>query len=106
MSVFTVAVTKLIFFFDTDRLTKREAQVKRRLKNNREIARFPMHHTAPQGSQAETCSSSCPGWLYRFALKALGQETLCRAYRRPTTQVASYGFQNNCLGILEKTLTT
>ncbi|XP_040095028.1 constitutive coactivator of peroxisome proliferator-activated receptor gamma isoform X1 [Oryx dammah] len=99
---FTAVGIKLIFFFDgMVEQSKRGEWVKRRLKNNREIARI-FHHIKSHREQPGRNMFFIPSGLAvftRFALKALGQETLC-SLREADYEVASYGFQNNCLGIL------
>ena len=81
--------------------SKRDEWVKRRLKNNREIAKI-FHYIKSHREQPGRNMFFIPSGLAiftRFALKALGQETLC-SLQEADYEVASYGFQNNCLGIL------
>ncbi|KAM7240781.1 hypothetical protein CapIbe_008687 [Capra ibex] len=102
VSAFTAVGIKLIFFFDgMVEQSKRGEWVKRRLKNNREIAKI-FHHIKSHREQPGRNMFFIPSGLAvftRFALKALGQETLC-SLQEADYEVASYGFQNNCLGIL------
>ncbi|XP_043313045.1 constitutive coactivator of peroxisome proliferator-activated receptor gamma [Cervus canadensis] len=99
---FTAVGIKLIFFFDgMVEQSKRDEWVKRRLKNNREIAKI-FHYIKSHREQPGRNMFFIPSGLAiftRFALKALGQETLC-SLQEADYEVASYGFQNNCLGIL------
>ncbi|KAM5284855.1 constitutive coactivator of peroxisome proliferator-activated receptor gamma isoform 4-T6 [Hipposideros larvatus] len=93
---------KLIFFFDgMVEQDKRDVWVKRRLKNNREIARI-FHYIKSHREQPSRNMFFIPSGLAiftRFALKTLGQETLC-SLQEADYEVASYGLQNDCLGIL------
>ncbi|XP_055289071.1 constitutive coactivator of peroxisome proliferator-activated receptor gamma isoform X2 [Moschus berezovskii] len=99
---FTAVGIKLVFFFDgMVEQSKRDEWVKRRLKNNREIAKI-FHYIKSHREQPGRNMFFIPSGLAiftRFALKALGQETLC-SLQEADYEVASYGFQNNCLGIL------
>ena len=99
---FTAVGIKLIFFFDgMVEQSKRGEWVTRRLKNNREIAKI-FHYIKSRREQPGRNMFFTPSGLAiftRFALKALGQETLC-SLQEADYEVASYGFQNNCLGIL------
>ncbi|KAM8788017.1 constitutive coactivator of peroxisome proliferator-activated receptor gamma [Rhynchonycteris naso] len=99
---FTAVGIKLIFFFDgMVEQGKRDVWVKRRLKNNREIARI-FHYIKSHREQPGRNMFFIPSGLAiftRFALKALGQETLC-SVQEADYEVASYGLQNHCLGIL------
>ncbi|XP_041602327.1 constitutive coactivator of peroxisome proliferator-activated receptor gamma isoform X1 [Vulpes lagopus] len=102
VKTFTTVGIKLIFFFDgMVEQEKRDEWVKRRLKNNREISRI-FHYIKSHKEQPGRNMFFIPSGLAiftRFALKALGQETLC-SLQEADYEVASYGFQNNCLGIL------
>uniref|UniRef100_G1P3X5 Constitutive coactivator of peroxisome proliferator-activated receptor gamma n=1 Tax=Myotis lucifugus TaxID=59463 RepID=G1P3X5_MYOLU len=99
---FTDVGIKLVFFFDgMVEKEKRDVWVKRRLKNNREIARI-FHYIKTHREQPSRSMFFIPSGLAiftRFALKTLGQETLC-SLQEADYEVASYGLQNNCLGIL------
>ncbi|XP_044779895.2 constitutive coactivator of peroxisome proliferator-activated receptor gamma isoform X4 [Bubalus bubalis] len=99
---FTAVGIKLIFFFDgMVEQSKRDEWVKRRLKNNREIAKI-FHYIKSHREQPGRNMFFIPSGLAiftQFALKTLGQETLC-SLQEADYEVASYGFQNNCLGIL------
>uniref|UniRef100_A0A4X1VZ62 Constitutive coactivator of peroxisome proliferator-activated receptor gamma n=1 Tax=Sus scrofa TaxID=9823 RepID=A0A4X1VZ62_PIG len=91
VKTFTAVGIKLIFFFDgMVEQNKRDEWVKRRLKNNREIEQPGRNmFFIPSGLAVFT----------RFALKTLGQETRC-SLQEADYEVASYGLQNDCLGIL------
>uniref|UniRef100_A0A8C3WF61 Constitutive coactivator of peroxisome proliferator-activated receptor gamma n=1 Tax=Catagonus wagneri TaxID=51154 RepID=A0A8C3WF61_9CETA len=99
---FTAAGIKLTFFFDgTVEQNKRGEWVKRRLRNNREIARifrYVKSHKEQPGRSMFFIPSGLAVFT-RFALKALGQETRC-SLQEADYEVASYGLQNGCLGIL------
>ncbi|XP_014652925.1 PREDICTED: constitutive coactivator of peroxisome proliferator-activated receptor gamma isoform X2 [Ceratotherium simum simum] len=102
VKTFTAVGIKLIFFFDgMVEQDKRDEWVKRRLKNNREISRI-FHYIKSHKEQPGRNMFFIPSGLAiftRFALKTLGQETLC-SLQEADYEVASYGLQNNCLGIL------
>ncbi|XP_045356330.1 constitutive coactivator of peroxisome proliferator-activated receptor gamma isoform X12 [Leopardus geoffroyi] len=102
VKTFTAVGIRLIFFFDgTVEQDKRDEWVKRRLKNNREISRI-FHYIKSHKEQPGRNMFFIPSGLAiftRFALKSLGQETLC-SLQEADYEVASYGLQNNCLGIL------
>nr|XP_021526345.1 constitutive coactivator of peroxisome proliferator-activated receptor gamma isoform X3 [Aotus nancymaae] len=99
---FTAVGIKLVFFFDgMVEQDKRDEWVKRRLKNNREISRI-FHYIKSHKEQPGRNMFFIPSGLAvftRFALKTLGQETLC-SLQEADYEVASYGLQHNCLGIL------
>ncbi|XP_051020106.1 constitutive coactivator of peroxisome proliferator-activated receptor gamma [Acomys russatus] len=102
VAAFTSAGVKLIFFFDgMVEPGKRDEWVKRRLKNNREISKI-FHHIKSKRDQPGRNMFFIPSGLAiftRFALKALGQETFC-SLQEADYEVAAYGLQHNCLGIL------
>ncbi|XP_024600673.1 constitutive coactivator of peroxisome proliferator-activated receptor gamma isoform X1 [Neophocaena asiaeorientalis asiaeorientalis] len=102
VKTFTAVGIKLVFFFDgMVEQSKRDEWVKRRLKNNREIAKI-FHYIKSHREQPGRNMFFIPSGLAiftQFALKALGQETLC-SLQEADYEVASYGLQNNCLGIL------
>ncbi|XP_044097899.1 constitutive coactivator of peroxisome proliferator-activated receptor gamma isoform X2 [Neovison vison] len=102
VKTFTTVGIKLVFFFDgMVEQEKRGEWVKRRLKNNREISRV-FHYIKSHREQPGRNMFFIPSGLAiftRFALKTLGQETLC-SLQEADYEVASYGLQNNCLGIL------
>ncbi|XP_047413505.1 constitutive coactivator of peroxisome proliferator-activated receptor gamma isoform X2 [Sciurus carolinensis] len=99
---FAAVGIKLVFFFDgMVEQGKRNEWVKRRLKNNREISRI-FHYIRSHREQPGRNMFFIPSGLAiftRFALKTLGQETLC-SLQEADYEVASYGLQHNCLGIL------
>ncbi|XP_021090319.1 constitutive coactivator of peroxisome proliferator-activated receptor gamma isoform X2 [Mesocricetus auratus] len=102
VAAFTSAGIKLIFFFDgMVEPGKRDEWVKRRLKNNREISKI-FHYIKSKRDQPGRSMFFIPSGLAiftRFALKTLGQETFC-SLQEADFEVASYGLQHNCLGIL------
>ncbi|KAF6270209.1 family with sequence similarity 120B [Rhinolophus ferrumequinum] len=102
VKTFAAVGIKLIFFFDgMVEQDKRDVWVKRRLKNNREIAKifnYIKSHRKQPGRNMFFIPSGLAIFT-RFALKTLGQETLC-SLQEADYEVASYGLQNNCLGIL------
>ncbi|XP_022417193.1 constitutive coactivator of peroxisome proliferator-activated receptor gamma isoform X1 [Delphinapterus leucas] len=102
VKTFTAVGIKLVFFFDgMVEQSKRDEWVKRRLRNNREIAKI-FHYIKSHREQPGRNMFFIPSGLAiftQFALKALGQETLC-SLQEADYEVASYGLQNNCLGIL------
>nr|AAH85163.1 Fam120b protein [Mus musculus]BAC26191.1 unnamed protein product [Mus musculus] len=102
VAAFTSAGIKLIFFFDgMVEPGKRDEWVKRRLKNNREISKI-FHYIKSKRDQPGRNMFFIPSGLAiftRFALKTLGQETFC-SLQEADYEVASYGLQHNCLGIL------
>eukprot|EP00069_Balaena_mysticetus_P002296 bmy_15938T0 len=102
VNTFTAVGIKLVFFFDgMVEQSKRDEWVKRRLKNNREIAKI-FHYIKSHREQPGRNMFFIPSGLAiftQFALKALGQETLC-SLQEADYEVASYGLRNNCLGIL------
>ncbi|KAL6030064.1 hypothetical protein STEG23_011463 [Scotinomys teguina] len=102
VAAFTSAGIKLIFFFDgMVEPGKRDEWVKRRLKNNREISKI-FHYIKSKRDQPGRNMFFIPSGLAiftRFALKSLGQETFC-SLQEADYEVASYGLQHNCLGIL------
>ncbi|XP_037857174.1 constitutive coactivator of peroxisome proliferator-activated receptor gamma isoform X2 [Chlorocebus sabaeus] len=102
VKTFTAVGIKLIFFFDgMVEQDKRDEWVKRRLKNNREISRI-FHYIKSHKEQPGRNMFFIPSGLAvftRFALKTLGQETLC-SLQEADYEVASYGLQHKCLGIL------
>ncbi|XP_076782663.1 constitutive coactivator of peroxisome proliferator-activated receptor gamma [Arvicanthis niloticus] len=102
VTAFTSAGIKLIFFFDgMVEPGKRDEWVKRRLKNNREISKI-FHYIKSKRVQPGRNMFFIPSGLAiftRFALKTLGQETFC-SLQEADYEVASYGLQHNCLGIL------
>ncbi|XP_023377496.1 constitutive coactivator of peroxisome proliferator-activated receptor gamma isoform X2 [Pteropus vampyrus] len=102
VKAFTTVGIKLVFFFDgMVEQGKRAVWVRRRLKNNQEIARI-FHYIKSHREQPGRNMFFLPSGLAiftRFALKTLGQETLC-SLQEADYEVASYGLQHNCLGIL------
>ncbi|XP_038598732.1 constitutive coactivator of peroxisome proliferator-activated receptor gamma isoform X1 [Tachyglossus aculeatus] len=102
IEAFTAAGIKLVFFFDgVVEQTKRNEWVKRRLKNDKEIARIfqAIKRDGQQPGRAMFFLPSGLATFTRFALKSLGQDTLC-SVREADYEVAAFGLQNDCLGIL------
>ncbi|XP_045699656.1 constitutive coactivator of peroxisome proliferator-activated receptor gamma isoform X2 [Phyllostomus hastatus] len=99
---FTAAGIRLVFFFDgMVEQDKRDEWVRRRLKNSREIARI-FRYLRAHGEQPGRSMFFIPSGLAiftRFALKTLGQDTMC-SLQEADYEVAAYGRQNGCLGIL------
>ncbi|XP_074165375.1 constitutive coactivator of peroxisome proliferator-activated receptor gamma isoform X1 [Sminthopsis crassicaudata] len=102
IKAFTTAGIKLVFFFDGVVEQKKRCEwVKRRLRNNKEIStifQFIKTHRRQPGREMFFIPSGLATFT-RFALKSLGQETVC-SLQEADYEVASYGLQNNCLGIL------
>ncbi|XP_053448808.1 constitutive coactivator of peroxisome proliferator-activated receptor gamma isoform X2 [Nycticebus coucang] len=102
IKAFTAVGIKLVFFFDgMVEQGKRDEWVRRRLKNSKEISRI-FHYIKSHRQQPGRNMFFIPSGLAlftRFALKTLGQETFC-SLREADYEVASYGLQHNCLGIL------
>ncbi|XP_077202893.1 constitutive coactivator of peroxisome proliferator-activated receptor gamma isoform X2 [Paroedura picta] len=102
IDTFTAAGIKLVFYFDgVVEQKKRDEWVKRRLRNNKEIAKiFQFIKTNKQqpGRQMFYIPSGLATFT-RFALKSRGQEVIC-SLREADYEVATYGLQNNCMGIL------
>uniref|UniRef100_A0A7N4PTT3 Constitutive coactivator of peroxisome proliferator-activated receptor gamma n=2 Tax=Sarcophilus harrisii TaxID=9305 RepID=A0A7N4PTT3_SARHA len=102
IKAFTTAGIKLVFFFDgVVEQKKRHEWVKRRLRNNKEIStifQFIKARRQQPGRDMFFIPSGLATFT-RFALKSLGQETVC-SLQEADYEVASYGLQNNCLGIL------
>ncbi|XP_056675045.1 constitutive coactivator of peroxisome proliferator-activated receptor gamma isoform X1 [Monodelphis domestica] len=102
IKAFNTAGIKLVFFFDgVVEQNKRHEWVKRRLRDNKEISRIfqfiKTHRQQPSRNMFFIPSGLAIFTI--FALKSLGQETMC-SLREADYEVASYGLQNNCLGIL------
>ncbi|NWI78080.1 F120B protein, partial [Dryoscopus gambensis] len=102
INVFMTAGIKLVFYFDgvvEDK--KREEWIKRRMKNTEEIAtlfRFIKTHRKQPGREMFVLPSALPTFT-RYALKSLGQKTVC-TLQEADFEVAAYGLQHNCIGIL------
>ncbi|NXA60686.1 F120B protein, partial [Mohoua ochrocephala] len=102
INAFTAAGIKLVFYFDgVVEEKKREEWIKRRMKNTEEIAtlfRFIKTHRKQPGREMFVLPSALPTFT-RFALKSLGQKTVC-TLQEADFEVAAYGLQHNCIGIL------
>ncbi|XP_062428209.1 constitutive coactivator of peroxisome proliferator-activated receptor gamma isoform X2 [Rhea pennata] len=102
IEAFMAAGIKLVFYFDgVVEEKKRDEWIKRRLQNNKEIARifqFIKTHRRQPGREMFVIPSALPTFT-RFALKSLGQKTVC-SLQEADFEVAAYGLQHNCMGIL------
>uniref|UniRef100_A0A5F9CWE8 Constitutive coactivator of peroxisome proliferator-activated receptor gamma n=1 Tax=Oryctolagus cuniculus TaxID=9986 RepID=A0A5F9CWE8_RABIT len=102
VKTFTDVGIKLVFFFDgMVEQGKRDEWVRRRRRNSKEIARI-FHYLKAHREQPGRNMFFIPSGLAiftRFALKTLGQETLC-SLQEADYEVAAYGLRHNCLGIL------
>ncbi|NWW64128.1 F120B protein, partial [Ifrita kowaldi] len=102
INAFMAAGIKLVFYFDgVVEEKKREEWIKRRMKNTEEIAtlfRFIKTHRKQPGREMFVLPSALPTFT-RFALKSLGQKTVC-TLQEADFEVAAYGLQHNCIGIL------
>ncbi|KAM3853998.1 constitutive coactivator of peroxisome proliferator-activated receptor gamma isoform 2-T4 [Vipera latastei] len=99
---FTTAGIKLVFCFDgLVEQKKRNEWVKRRLRNNKEIAKifeFIKANKQQPGREMFFIPAGLATFT-RFALKILGQETIC-SLQEADYEIASYAQKNNCMGIL------
>ncbi|NXI13903.1 F120B protein, partial [Irena cyanogastra] len=99
---FMAAGIKLVFYFDgVVEEKKRDEWIKRRMKNTEEIARlfrFIKTHRKQPGREMFVLPSALPTFT-RYALKSLGQKTVC-TLQEADFEVAAYGLQHNCIGIL------
>ncbi|XP_069463007.1 constitutive coactivator of peroxisome proliferator-activated receptor gamma isoform X2 [Ambystoma mexicanum] len=102
VEAFRSAGIRLVFIFDgVVEQKKRDEWVRRRLNNNKEISKI-FHHIKTHGQQPGRHMFFIPSGLStftRFALKTLGQEVMC-SQREGDYEVAAYGLQYKCLGIL------
>ncbi|NXI79110.1 F120B protein, partial [Rhipidura dahli] len=102
INAFMAAGIKLVFYFDgVVEEKKREEWIKRRMKNTEEIAtlfQFLKTHRKQPGREMFVLPSALPTFT-RFALKSLGQKTVC-TLQEADFEVAAYGLQHNCIGIL------
>ncbi|XP_053566800.1 constitutive coactivator of peroxisome proliferator-activated receptor gamma [Bombina bombina] len=102
IAAFTAAGIHLVFIFDgTVEQKKRTEWVKRRLQNSREIAKI-FHFIKANREQPGKNMFFIPSGLStfsRYALKLLGQEVICSKVEGDY-EVAEYGLQHKCLGIL------
>ncbi|NWS71963.1 F120B protein, partial [Crotophaga sulcirostris] len=102
IKAFMAAGIQLVFYFDgVVEAKKREEWIKRRLRNNKDIARifrFVKTHKKQPGRGMFVVPSALPTFT-RFALKSLGQKTVC-TLQEADFEVAAYGLQHNCIGIL------
>nr|XP_033794678.1 constitutive coactivator of peroxisome proliferator-activated receptor gamma [Geotrypetes seraphini]XP_033794679.1 constitutive coactivator of peroxisome proliferator-activated receptor gamma [Geotrypetes seraphini]XP_033794680.1 constitutive coactivator of peroxisome proliferator-activated receptor gamma [Geotrypetes seraphini]XP_033794681.1 constitutive coactivator of peroxisome proliferator-activated receptor gamma [Geotrypetes seraphini] len=99
---FRAAGIKLVFIFDgVVEQKKRPTWVKRRLSDRKEIAKI-FQFVKTNRQQPGRTMFFIPSGLStfsRFALKSLGQEVFC-SKREADYEVAAYGLQNKCMGIL------
>ncbi|NXX04747.1 F120B protein, partial [Larus smithsonianus] len=102
IKAFMAAGIKLVFYFDgVVEEKKRDEWIKRRFQNNKEIARifqFIKTHRKQPGRGMFVVPSALPTFT-RFALKSLGQKTVC-TLQEADFEVAAYGLEHNCIGIL------
>lgn len=102
INAFMAAGIKLVFYFDgVVEEKKRDEWIKRRMKNTEEITRlfqFIKTHRKQPGREMFVLPSALPTFT-RYALKSLGQKTVC-TLQEADFEVAAYGLQNNCIGIL------
>ncbi|NWY38380.1 F120B protein, partial [Sylvia atricapilla] len=102
INAFMAAGIKLVFYFDgVVEEKKRDEWIKRRMKNTEEITRlfqFIKTHRKQPGKEMFVLPSALPTFT-RYALKSLGQKTVC-TLQEADFEVAAYGLQHNCIGIL------
>lgn len=102
INAFMAAGIQLVFYFDgVVEEKKRDEWIKRRVKNTEEIARlfrFIKTHRKQPGREMFVLPSALPTFT-RYALKSLGQKTVC-TLQEADFEVAAYGLQHNCIGIL------
>uniref|UniRef100_A0A8D2M5K9 Constitutive coactivator of peroxisome proliferator-activated receptor gamma n=2 Tax=Zonotrichia albicollis TaxID=44394 RepID=A0A8D2M5K9_ZONAL len=102
INAFTAAGIKLVFYFDgVVEEKKRDEWIKRRMKNTEEIARlfqFIKTNRIQPGREMFVLPSALPTFT-RYALKSLGQKTVC-TLQEADFEVAAYGLQHKCIGIL------
>ncbi|NXO31179.1 F120B protein, partial [Cisticola juncidis] len=102
INAFMAAGIKLVFYFDgVVEEKKRDEWIKRRMKNTEEITRlfqFIKTHRKQPGKEMFVLPSALPTFT-RYALKSLGQKTVCTLLEADF-EVAAYGLQHNCIGIL------
>ncbi|OXB65382.1 hypothetical protein ASZ78_017112 [Callipepla squamata] len=102
IEAFKAAGIELVFYFDgVVEEKKRDEWIKRRQQNNKEIAslfQFIKTHRKQPGREMFVLPSALPTFT-RYALKSLGQKTVC-TLQEADFEVAAYGLQHNCMGIL------
>ncbi|CAN8203721.1 unnamed protein product [Coccothraustes coccothraustes] len=102
INAFMAAGIKLVFYFDgVVEEKKRDEWIKRRMKNTEEIARlfqFIKTYRKQPGREMFVLPSALPTFT-RYALKSLGQKTVC-TLQEADFEVAAYGLQHSCMGIL------
>uniref|UniRef100_A0A803XKJ3 Family with sequence similarity 120 member B n=1 Tax=Meleagris gallopavo TaxID=9103 RepID=A0A803XKJ3_MELGA len=107
IETFKAAGIELVFYFDgVVEEKKRDEWIKRRQQNNKEIAnlfQFIKTHRKQPGRGMFVLPSALPTFT-RFALKSLGQKTVC-TLQEADFEVAAYGLQHNCMGILGQDIT-
>uniref|UniRef100_V9KD68 Constitutive coactivator of peroxisome proliferator-activated receptor gamma-like protein n=1 Tax=Callorhinchus milii TaxID=7868 RepID=V9KD68_CALMI len=102
VDAFAGAGIRLVFFFDgVIEQKKRHEWVKRRLKNNREIARIfqCIKAKACQPGREMFFIPSGLATFTRFALKSIGLETIC-SLQEADYEIASYARSEDCMAIL------
>uniref|UniRef100_A0A8C9G0H5 Constitutive coactivator of peroxisome proliferator-activated receptor gamma n=1 Tax=Pavo cristatus TaxID=9049 RepID=A0A8C9G0H5_PAVCR len=102
IETFKAAGIELVFYFDgVVEEKKRDEWIKRRQQNNKEIAnlfQFIKTYRKQPGREMFVLPSALPTFT-RFALKSLGQKTVC-TLQEADFEVAAYALQHNCMGIL------
>ncbi|NWS24805.1 F120B protein, partial [Polioptila caerulea] len=102
INAFLAAGIELVFYFDgVVEEKKRDEWIKRRMKNTQEVGHlfyFIKAHRKQPGREMFVLPSALPTFT-RYALKSLGQKTVC-TLQEADFEVAAYGLQHNCLGIL------
>ncbi|KAG8444345.1 hypothetical protein GDO86_009507 [Hymenochirus boettgeri] len=102
ISAFHTAGIQLVFIFDgVIEQKKRDEWVKRRLRDNGKIAQI-FHYIKTTGQQPGRHMFFIPSGISTFtksALQLLGQEVISSSVEADY-EVAAYGLQHNCLGIL------
>ncbi|NXW81134.1 F120B protein, partial [Hirundo rustica] len=102
INAFMAAGIKLVFYFDgVVEEKKRDEWIKRRMKNTWEITKlfwFIKTERKQPGKEMFVLPSALPTFT-RYALKSLGQKTVC-TLQEADFEVAAYGLQHNCIGIL------
>ncbi|XP_075453135.1 constitutive coactivator of peroxisome proliferator-activated receptor gamma isoform X2 [Ascaphus truei] len=102
IAAFRAAGIHLVFIFDGVIEQKKRAEwVKRRLQNNHEVSKIFQFIKANRQQPGRNMFFIPSGLstFTRFALKSLGQKVICSRVEGDY-EVAAYGLQHNCLGIL------
>ncbi|XP_067844703.1 constitutive coactivator of peroxisome proliferator-activated receptor gamma isoform X2 [Heptranchias perlo] len=102
VDAFAAAGIGLVFLFDgVIEQKKRKEWVKRRLRNNREIAKLFQYIKAKacQPGRDMFCIPSGLATFTRFAFKSMGLDTIC-SLQEADYEVANYARLNDCMAIL------